>query len=192
MPPLARALLLSLSSSLDNLAVGVSLGVAGLSLPWTTILIVAGANSAGMLGAAIVGGLAGERAPRIGAAAAALIFLGLGAAELSSLRRPEALSPLSALHRRPWVLALPMTLNNLAGGVGAGLAGAPPGATAACTFLASAALMGGGHRAGAALLGRGSGRGSRGGGGLGGAEQAVAGGVFVLLGLQQLWDMKAG
>ena len=190
MPPLAQALLLSLSSSLDNLAVGLSLGVASLALPWSTVLIVAGANSAGMLGAAAAGALAGARAPRLGAAAAALVFLGLGAAELASLRRQpgSALSPLAALHRRPWALALPMTLNNLAGGVGAGLARAPRAATAACTFAASAALMAGGHRAGAALVARG--RAGRA-GGLGGADRAVAGGVFAVLGLQQLRDALA-
>ena len=77
------AVSLSLGSSVDNLAVGLSLGAAaaagtgaGGSVPGIARLnaIVATLNSAGALLSSFVGRVAGDVAPRLAGTAAAVIF----------------------------------------------------------------------------------------------------------------------
>ena len=109
MSPFVRAAVLSITSSLDNLVVGLALGVARQPLPASTTLIVAVANALGMWVSSLIAGVFGQSMPRTAAAAAALIFLGLGASELKAAWDGEASSPLSQLHDRPFLLAVPMT-----------------------------------------------------------------------------------
>jgi len=77
-----------------------------------------------------------------------LVFLGLGVSELASIGQDEGeLSPLAqiAVERSAWMLALPMTLNNLAGGVAGGVIGSGPEFLALATLVASFVFMTVGH-----------------------------------------------
>lgn len=138
----------------------------------------------GMVVATYGGQLARGAAPQVGAVVAGLIFIGLGAVEVRSYWIQEALSPLSQLHKNPWLLALPMTLNNLAGGVAAGLGGQPPSAVALLTFLASGMFMAIGWLIGntVATASTGKARGK----GAAAWSKVIAGAIFLTLGTLQL------
>ena len=186
------ALLLAVSSSTDNLAVGFSLGLAGHPLPVSTNLIVSSTNTLGMVLASFGGQLLHGAAPQLGGALGGCIFLYLGAGEIWSIGGSgQQSSPLASLYEKPWLLALPMTLNNIAGGVAAGLSGEPPGAVAVLTFLMSLTLMAAGWVLGCTLEDR-----TNHAGGVSNNESkatraaswgsATAGGIFVTLGIIQL------
>ena len=68
------------------------------------------------------------RTPTIAPALAGLVFAFLARDELGSWARGEPSSPLAALAAEGVAvrLALPMTLNNIAGGLAGGVAGVPP------------------------------------------------------------------
>lgn len=121
---LFKCFVLSVSSSLDNFAVGTSLGVAQNPLSIKLNAIVSFCNAVGALCSSEVGAFLGSMAPSIACLSAAAVFGWLGICEAASFRKDEA-SPLSSLAAAgvAWRLALPMTLNNLAGGVAGGLAG---------------------------------------------------------------------
>ena len=107
---------LSLSSSSDNFAVGVSLGLSELSLPVRLNAIVAVANAAGALVATHGGQAIGSAVPTLAPALASLVFGYLAWDELGSWTRGESASPLAKLAAEGVAvrLAVPMTLNNLA------------------------------------------------------------------------------
>lgn len=162
---LAQVAVLSATSSLDNLTVGLSIGVHQQPLSVRLNLLVAACNAAGSWLSALVGLALGRHAPEIAGAAAAAIFAWLGAGEFLSLARGEEDSPLSSLAmeetgssaRR---LAAALTLSNLAGGVAGGLAGANPLAMCVGGLVASFIMMGLGHRLGyfGAEMSRGGGK----------------------------------
>lgn len=144
---LTTALWLALASSTDNFAVGASLALAGGALPPWLNLSIALCNALGALASASVGGLLGSLAPRIAPLLAAAIFGWLAFEEVGSRQRGEDASPLvsAAADGLLWRLALPMTLNNLAGGVAGGAIGVGPGLAFACALLASVVMMATGH-----------------------------------------------
>jgi len=146
---------LSLSSSSDNFAVGVSLGLSELSLPVRLNAIVAVANAAGALVATHGGQAIGSAVPTLAPALASLVFGYLAWDELGSWTRGESASPLAKLAAEGVAvrLAVPMTLNNLAGGLAGGVAGVAPSIAFAMAFVASFVAMLGGH-----VLGRMAGR----------------------------------
>ena len=117
-------------------------------------LIVALCNATGALLATHGGKALHSINPNLSAWLAGCAFLYLGREEAHSWWNDEP-SPLgkmanSAVTGRGSTtlaslrLAVPMTLNNLAGGVAGGAAGVPPILNACCMFLASALMMGGG------------------------------------------------
>lgn len=118
-----RCVVLSLASSLDNFAVGVSLGMYGRPLSMRVNIIVSACNAVGALLSSQIGVLLGQQAPDVAALLGAIIFVWLGYSEADSYRLDEA-SPLTNLAEAgvAWRLAVPMTLNNVAGGVAGGLA----------------------------------------------------------------------
>ena len=141
---------LSLSSSSDNCAVGISLGLSGLPLPVRLNAIVAIANAAGALVATHGGQAIGSAAPTLAPALASVVFGYLAWDELSSWTRGDSASPLAKLaaENLAFRLAVPMTLNNLAGGLAGGVAGVTPTVAVATVFVASFVAMLVGHAIG--------------------------------------------
>ena len=137
-------LILSISSSLDNFLVGASLGISGDAAHLSVSLnaIISFCNALGALSSTYFGRVAGGRAPALAGCLAAGIFAWLSYGEADAAYRggPSALSS-DAAAGRAWVVAVPMTLNNLAGGVAGGLSGYPAPAMGAAAFAASFSLM---------------------------------------------------
>lgn len=151
--PSSVAILLAFSSSTDNFAVGLSVALSGSRLPPRVNLLVSLANAIGALCSAVFGTALGETAPTLAPMAAAAIFLYLAHEELSSWRQGDRSSPLarSASEGLVGKLALPMTLNNLAGGIAGGVVGVAPIAAGGSVFVASYLMMAGGHMLGRRL-----------------------------------------
>ena len=138
---------LAFSSSTDNFAVGLSVALADARLPLRVNVIIAICNAFGALSSAAFGALLGEAAPTLAPLGAALIFLYLGWEEFSSWKAGESASPLArgAAAGMAWKLAVPMTLNNLAGGVASGVAGVSGAFAGMCALFASFSMMQGGY-----------------------------------------------
>lgn len=154
--PWLLTVLIALASSTDNFAVGLSVALAGSALPALVNVVVAIFNAAGALLSDSLGGFLGAAAPTLAPLAAASIFAYIAHEEYSSWQRGEDESPLARLAADPRQgigglicrLALPMSLNNLAGGVASGAASIPPWAACTATFVASLAMMHAGHTLG--------------------------------------------
>lgn len=141
-----HALLLAMASSTDNFAVGFSVGIKRQPLPLSVNVIIAVCNAAGALLAATVGGtLTGilSFAPIL--ASFAFAFLGLQ----QVCNTTNANTPPLTLS-----LALPMTLNNLAGGVAGGVVGIQPNVAFLYALVASLVAMAMGHWVACALFAR--------------------------------------
>ena len=183
-PMLMRALLLAVGSSIDNLAVGVSLGLT--ATPLRSMLAVnvtvAACNALGAGLATFGGTLLGKSLPRAAPAIAALAFTYLGWQECRAwwLDENSSLANLAA-ENALLSLALPMTLNNLAGGLAGGVAGIGPLTAAGLALAASFFMMSAGHLFFFHL-----------GGSIPVDPRAAAGSVFVLLALAQVVDAVDG
>lgn len=180
---LLQCVLLSFTSALDNFAVGASLGVHQRPLSQKLNCIVSVFNAAGALFSSGVGVLLGSQGTTIEALLCVAIFVWLGLSEAESFRRDEA-SPLADLAATgTWTLALPMTLNNLAGGVAGGLAGIRPFDMFVGSLVASYVMMFAGHllakRGMAAVQKRASALSD---------PRAIAATTFLCLALKQLMD----
>jgi len=119
---------LSVTSSLDNLVVGASLGANPEieTLSWTLNLVVSTCNAGGALASASLGRVLGSRAPTAAGLAAAAVFAFLAYGEVEAYRSGgESALARDAARGRAWVVAIPMTLNNMSGGVAGGLSGYP-------------------------------------------------------------------
>ena len=181
---LARALLLALGSSVDNLAVGVSLGLTATPLHSMLVVntIVAACNALGAGLATFGGTLLGKSLPNAAPAIAALAFSYLGWQECRAWWQDEDSSVASlALDNALLSLALPMTLNNLAGGLAGGVAGIGPLTAAGLALVASFLMMYVGHLVGWQL-----------GGSIPVDPRAAAGCIFVVLALAQVFDALDG
>jgi putative Mn2+ efflux pump MntP len=180
---LIECVVLSMTSSLDNLAVGFSLGMVSDELSPQLNGIVSLCNAAGALGSSFVGVFLGALAPSAAGFLASAIFAWLGYSEAHAYAtNEESILAGLALKGSAWKLALPMTLNNLAGGVAGGLAGVPPIALGVGGFIASFSMMYLGHVAGVWI------RPSSTGGKSAGVwldERLVAASVFLLLAVNQ-------
>ena len=146
---LLQAVILSISSSTDNFAVGVALGSQRRPLSVRLNAIVALANAVGAFVSAEVGTALGETAPTLAAIFSAAIFVYLGFEEAKSFwEGGESDLMQFASAGVAWKLAIPMTLNNLAGGVAGGLAGSGAETMGVASFAASFLLMLLGHKCG--------------------------------------------
>ena len=173
------AAMLAIGSSVDNLAVGVSLGVSGQRLiPWVN-LVVGACNALGALLASYGGLWMGAAVPTLAPLFAGATFAYLGYSEAASYYYREE-SPLTKLAAEGVVvrLAVPMTLNNLAGGVAGGVAGVSPFAAALSVLAASTIMMWGGHKLGRWV-----------GDSMSVDPRVVAGSIFFLLALAQVIEV---
>lgn len=142
---------LSIGSSVDNFAVGMSVALAGRDMPWRVNAIIAACNASGGMVATAAGSFASEHAPQqLAQWLAAAVFFYLGYDEWSSWRRGEPASPLAsrAGEGLAWSLAVPMTLSNLAGGAAGGAVGVGPLQAGVLTLLTSYIMCAGGARVG--------------------------------------------
>lgn len=140
-------IILSVSSSVDNFIVGVTLGVQGTSAYSHELnAIVAAANALGAFLSSFVGRVMGKVVPTLAGLGAAAIFLYIGIDEFVgwATQKSSALESL-ALRGNAWKLALPMTLNNLAGGIAGGVTGIRPVQMGLGAFIASFLFMLGGY-----------------------------------------------
>ena len=147
--PLAKLVLslgLAIGSSTDNLAVGASLGMAGHALNFRVVGLIAVANAVGTFLSTYCGQLLGSVAPHLASLISATVFVYLGYGEARAWWASEE-SPLVKLAADGVVLrlALPMTLNNIAGGVAGGIAGVSPLMGSSCVLLAAGLMMAAGH-----------------------------------------------
>ena len=163
-----HALLLSLGSSTDNFAVGLSLGLTRRKLDVSDNLIISTLNALGACISASGGRwlgllLASREGTSLGgfpfaSLLAGGIFAYLGFDELAS-RRSGGGDPCPAIGRpgggvRDAVrIGLPMTLNNLAGGAAGGAVGVGAAVSGVLALLASFAMMKIGHTVGRSGLG---------------------------------------
>ena len=147
------ALLLALASSTDNFTVGVSVGVGHKKLPFWVNSFISVCNATGAWIAGFGGILVGQTMPLLAPLLAACAFGVLALQEWKdrgsnndgiNKTNLRALSEISEVLR----LALPMTLNNLAGGVAGGAAGLSPLVTALYALVASFVTMAVGHAIG--------------------------------------------
>jgi putative Mn2+ efflux pump MntP len=138
------ALILALASSTDNFTVGFSVGLTGQLFPLGANAFIAVCNALGAFVASYGGSFMGEALPSAAAMLAALAFGYLAQKELNSYLdhrkqqqntpsadKNSAASTLKKIDMQNVLgLAIPMTLNNLAGGIAGGAAGLSPTITA--------------------------------------------------------------
>lgn len=154
------AFLLACGSSTDNFAVGASLGLLHKPLHATANAIISLLNAAGAFVAAAGGHILGELAPTMAVIFAALIFGYLAADELIAWKSGDGAESTLTMDSRSsknylkeaMRIAVPMTLNNLAGGVAGGAAGIDPRTAGTLALLASYCMMKMGHVVGAFLM----------------------------------------
>lgn len=143
------AFLLACGSSTDNFAVGASLGISNRPLKASANAVISLLNASGAFVSAAGGHLLGDIAPTLAVLFAALIFAYLATDEIVSWQKGYGESTLtmgkSGSVRDAVRIAVPMTLNNLAGGVAGGAAGVDPKAAGTLALLASFCLMKIGH-----------------------------------------------
>ena len=176
-----RAIALALASSVDNLAVGVSLGIAGTSKSRMLLVnvVIASCNALGASVAAFGGSMLGKGVPVVAPGIALLAFAYLTWQEGRSWLLDEESSLATMVSNDAMLsLAVPMTLNNLAGGVAGGVAGIGPIMAGGLALAASFAMMAGGHFLGRQL-----------GGSLPVDPRAAAAAIFAALALMQAADV---
>lgn len=144
------ALLLSLASSTDNFTVGISVGFSHKRLPIWVNAFISICNAAGALVAGLGGVILSQHIPLLAPMLASLAFGVLAIHEFheflhsSKTEEKHQFLEISQVIR----LAVPMTLNNLAGGVAGGAVGLSPLVSASYALLASFLTMAVGHRIG--------------------------------------------
>jgi putative Mn2+ efflux pump MntP len=148
------ALLLALASSTDNFTVGLSVGICHKDLSVWENVVISVCNATGALIAGYGGVVLSQRMPPLLAPLlAATAFCYLAVQEFVSYYqqsyKKDAKKDEAPIHLVR--LALPMTLNNLAGGVAGGAAGLSPLMSALYALLASFGTMAVGYAIGRRL-----------------------------------------
>jgi putative Mn2+ efflux pump MntP len=156
MPSLTQhldALLLALASSTDNFTVGLSVGICRKDLSVWANVVISVCNATGALIAGYGGVVLSQRMPLLAPLLAATAFAYLAVQEFVAYYRQsykkDAKKDEAPIHLVR--LALPMTLNNLAGGVAGGAAGLSPLISALYALLASFGTMAVGYAIGRRL-----------------------------------------
>jgi putative Mn2+ efflux pump MntP len=150
LPSWSLAALLYISSSTDNFAVGASVALSGSPHSVYVNGVIAVCNASAALVSAAFGVYLGDAAPTVAPLAAAIIFLYLAYEEVRSLLQGEDASPLAqmAVSGLAWRLAVPMSINNLAGGIAGGVVGIGPLQAGFWALVASYAMFRLGHYVG--------------------------------------------
>lgn len=146
-------ILLACGSSTDNFAVGASVGISNKPLRTSANALISLLNALGAYISAAGGHLLGELAPLYATTFAALIFAYLSVDEFISCREVHSksaetnstLSMKSSSASDALRIAVPMTLNNLAGGAAGGAAGIDANTAGVTALLASFVMMKLGH-----------------------------------------------
>jgi putative Mn2+ efflux pump MntP len=155
------AILLACGSSTDNFAVGTSLGLSNKPLSLSANAIISLLNASGAYLSATGGHILGEFAPILATIFAAIIFGYLSTDEFISYRKRqksnvEATSSLTmksgSSSSEALRIAVPMTLNNLAGGAAGGAAGIDALTAGGVALVASFCMMKFGHVIGKHLM----------------------------------------
>lgn len=149
------ALLLACGSSMDNFAVGASLGISNKELKQSTNAIISILNASGAYISAAGGHFLGELAPTLAILFAGMVFTYLAADEFISWRRRNTESTLtmkSSSISDAVRIAVPMTLNNLAGGAAGGASGIEARTAGIMALVASFCMMKMGHTVGVYLM----------------------------------------
>ena len=116
------AFILACGSSTDNFAVGFASGISKRQLKISANCIISFLNAIGAYLSAAGGHMLGELAPTVAILFATVIFAYLAVDELLSWRNGDKEST-TTMKQSGGSLGIPMTLNNLAGGVAGGAAG---------------------------------------------------------------------
>lgn len=159
------AILIAAVSNLDNLGVAVAIGIRGTRISAIPNLIIAAATMAGTAAAMSSGSALSKLVPSSTAASlGSVIIIAVGAgtilASLGPVRAPERLPMLGHAprlrsrgisHREALLLGVALSLNNIASGIGAGVAGIPTLATTLLAGAFSLLCVGGGSLAGRVL-----------------------------------------
>jgi putative Mn2+ efflux pump MntP len=114
-----QALWIALASSTDNALVGLSVGLSGKTLSRTVQWGIALCNAVGCACATLGGGILADYLPGTGLAALAFAYLAWQEYNDTTTHTSNAPPPTTASLQ----LAIPMTLNNVAGGVTGGALG---------------------------------------------------------------------
>ncbi|KAL3785246.1 hypothetical protein HJC23_002701 [Cyclotella cryptica] len=156
------AVLLACGSSTDNFAVGTTLGISNKPLNPSSNVVISLLNALGAFASASGGHLLGELAPLLAILFAAIIFAYLSADEFTTYwqRREDnnyagatsTLTMKSGSIKDALQIALPMTLNNLAGGAAGGAAGIDAKTAGVMALFASFFMMKIGHVVGSYLM----------------------------------------
>jgi putative Mn2+ efflux pump MntP len=150
------ALLIAAVSNLDNLSVGVAVGVFGSRIAAVPNMIIAAMTMAGTAAAMSSGhALSKLVATRTAASLGSVIIIGVGAAtivaSLAAVRTPRRSPEFHNSYREALALGFALSLNNIGAGVGAGIAGVPPLATTLFAGAFSLLCVGGGSWTGKSL-----------------------------------------
>jgi len=164
-------ILLATGASVDNAAIGVSLGISKLSFSLFLNGTVGACNALGTLVSSHCGAYMKGLSPEFTLGIAGVIFFYLGAREIRSWYTSRQSPLLRVVPKRLLVyLAATTTLNNLACGFAGGAAGLDPMNLSASVLVVSVILMSLGH-----MLGNKLGRASK------VDSRLISGGIFVLL-----------
>jgi putative Mn2+ efflux pump MntP len=151
------AILVAVVSNLDNLSVGVALGMRARPVALAANAIIAAVTMAATAAAMTSGRAIARLLPSaIASDVGAAIIITLGVLTLVTSRRaphPPAVAEGdgragTVSWREALVLGVALSLNNIGSGVGAGIAGVPPLATTLLAGLFSLLSVGGGSRLG--------------------------------------------
>ena len=150
------ALILALASSTDNFTVGFSIGIRRKFLGRWANALISLCNGLGAFLAVYGGRVLMTVLPSFANLVAALVFGVLGLVELLSYSNGEDSSSPSQVgtmmtFAQVMQLAVPMTLNNLAGGAAGGAVGLSPAMSGLYALAASYVMMYVGHAAGLRL-----------------------------------------
>jgi putative Mn2+ efflux pump MntP len=155
-----QALVLAFASSTDNFLVGLCTGLVGKPLPVTVLWGIALCNAAGSLvatagGAFCANTLHATAQLQYGLAAAAFGYLAwIEYKEFPASTTPSSNQTGSCRQQASLSLALPMTLNNLAGGVAGGVVGLSAVTASLYALFISVITMWVGYRLGLLMYGR--------------------------------------
>ena len=141
---------LSFSTSLDNLSVGVTVAIGGRHIRFPGVVVISAMNALTCLVTMLLGSVVSHLLPEtLTSRLSTAIFLVLAIQELwpkplgeieSTNSKPVSLNAIVSW-RETLALGLGLCLTNVAGGVAAGLAALPPVATTVATYVCSHVLM---------------------------------------------------
>ena len=185
-----HAFLLACASSTDNFCVGFGLGLSGRTLPFHVNGFISACNAFGALVASVGGQWISSSFQLSSALLGSMAFLVLALQEVLSEDEPgdSKLNDNNKNNSAMFWLALPMTLNNVAGGIAGGSIGIPPIMAFLYAVAASFATMVMGHSLGRSIAQRGRNNNSNNNKTKVASTKLVSAGIYSVLGLWGVWE----